>query len=91
MKTTKHSASFKVKDVEAIQKELDAFKFNFGYEPVLHRYSHGAIEIYTTEQTADNWQYVYRCDDIMELKGWLYGAVQAKAKMLDRPGMEAPE
>lgn len=77
IKTTKHSEKFKTGEADQLEKNLNAFIFNFS-EPIFHKYKHGAVEVYMTEQQTETGSYIQYCDNLDYLNGWLYGAVQAK-------------
>ena len=77
--------NFKVKDREYIERKLKAFCGNFDKGITIHKrvgYYKNDITylIYVgniTEEEIYFDDYVYRVDSIEELKGWLYGMVQA--------------
>lgn len=72
--------NFKVKDIEYIEKELKAFCSNFNKGITIFKqsknnyYIFSGVVCYGTLYSTD---YVYRVESLDELKGWLYGMVQA--------------
>ena len=76
--------NFKVKEVEFIEKELRAFCNNFDKGITLEKWqgmrkNDYCFYIYVGVIDKIKWEheYIYRVDTIEELKGWLYGMVQA--------------
>jgi len=75
MKIGKYSGKITVKEVEQLKMNLDAFKFQFGFEPVISKYNR-EFYVYLTEEREAEDDYIQRCKNIDYLNGWLYGAVQ---------------
>jgi len=76
--------NFKVRDKEYIERQLKAFCMNFEKGITIYKrvgYYKGDItyKIYigTDEDTIKMKDYIYMVDNLDELKGWLYGMVQA--------------
>ena len=76
MKIGTHSKKFTEDEQKQIQRNLSAFESNF-FEPIIHRYDSGAIEVYTNEDKKSSGEYLQYCDTLEYFNGWLYGAVQA--------------
>lgn len=76
MKMTKSSTKFKPDELEQINKYVSAFENNF-HEIIVHRYQHGAIEVYLNEKDLEEGAYVQYCDGLDYFMGWLNGAIQA--------------
>lgn len=81
MEMTKHSTKFTAEDLDKIKKFVPAFENNF-HEIILHRYQHGAVEVYLNEKDLENGSYIQYCDNADYLAGWLNGAIQAKNQMI---------
>jgi hypothetical protein len=64
------------KDKEKIKKNLDAYLENF--EPIIIKKYNKQFYVYPEGRE----EYVQFCENIDYLNGWLYGAVQAKCKMI---------
>lgn len=85
MKNNYNLINFKVKEREYIERELNAFCNNFNKGITIEKrvgYCKGDItyRIYTGIVDMENLfddEYIYRVDSLDELKGWLYGMVQA--------------
>lgn len=77
--------NFKVRDKEYIDRELKAFCGNFKegiiiYKRVGYYKSDITYRIYVgniKEEEISNDDYIYMVNNLDELKGWLYGMVQA--------------
>ena len=78
--------NFKVRDREYVEKELKAFCMNFEKGITIYKkngYYKNEISYFIyvgvlKEETQMYFhQYIYRVDTLDELKGWLYGMVQA--------------
>ena len=77
--------NFRVRDVEYIEKELTAFCGNFSRGITIDKhigYNKNDITYYIyfgviTKEQMYYHDYIYRVDSLDELKGWLYGMVQA--------------
>ncbi|MGL5460146.1 MAG: hypothetical protein ACRDBY_11075 [Cetobacterium sp.] len=63
---------------EKIKRELDAYKHNF--KDLLIIRNNGYFFIYEEGRE----EYMYCASSIQELKGWLYGAVQANNGIMTR-------
>ena len=73
---TKSSTKFRPDELEQIDRYVSAFENNF-HEIIVHRYQHGAIEVYLSEKEVENAEYVQYCDSLDYFMGWLNGAIQA--------------
>ena len=74
--------NFKVRDREYIEKELQAFCYNFDkgitlYKRVGYYKSDTRYYIYIGASDDLTRDYIYMVYNLDELKGWLYGMVQA--------------
>lgn len=62
---------------EKIEKNLNAYKENFGYiEIVKQKYDKG-FYVFTSKEKRERNEYTQYCYNIDYLNGWLYGCVQA--------------
>jgi hypothetical protein len=73
---------FKVRDMEEIETTLKAFCMNFNKGITIYKrvgYYKGDTRYYIYVGTSDilSRDYIYMVDNLEELKGWLYGMVQA--------------
>ena len=70
------------KEFSVIEPNLKAFSFNFEDELKILKFNK-RYYIFKDEEMNDQYSnYIYNADDISEVKGWLYGAVQAINKMI---------
>ena len=77
--------NFKVRDKEYIERQLKAFCMNFDkgitiYKRVGYYKNDITYRIYVgniKEEEISNDEYIYMVNNLDELKGWLYGMVQA--------------
>lgn len=67
------------KQMELIKDNLQAFENNFQEVAIIKEISGKGFYVYQDEKL-DN--YIQYCYDIHYLNGWLYGAVQAKCKVI---------
>ncbi|MBQ7141424.1 MAG: hypothetical protein IJO32_07990 [Bacilli bacterium] len=83
MKNNYTLINFEVKDKEYIERTLEAFCMNFKEGITIYKrvgYYKGDItyKIYIGNlNDTQSHEYIYQVDNIDELKGWLYGMVQA--------------
>ena len=85
MENNYNLVNFKVKDKEYIETTLKAFCMNFSRGITIYKkigYYKNDISYYIyfgkiTEEQMYFHEYIYRVDSLDELKGWLYGMVQA--------------
>lgn len=76
MKLSKYSYQLTEREAEKIQKNLDAFIFQFGIEPVIRKNKNKTYNIYLSTEAEESENYIQHCENIDYLNGWLYGAVQ---------------
>ena len=72
--------NFKVRDKEYIEKELKAFCGNFSKGITIFKQSRDNYYIFNgvvCYGTLYSENHIYRAESLDELKGWLYGMVQA--------------
>ena len=72
------------REKEKIERQLQAFCYNFNKGITIYKrigyYNDITYKIYIgniTEEELMNNEYIYQVESIEELKGWLYGMVQA--------------
>ncbi len=70
------------KEFSVIEPNLKAFNFNFEDELKILK-CNKRFYIFKEEEMNDQYSnYIYHAEDINEVKGWLYGAVQAVNRMI---------
>ena len=68
------------KELEKIQRNLKAFLFHFKPITIKKNTYNKCYFIYQEKEPDHN---IQMCESIQYLNGWLYGAVQAKCKIID--------
>lgn len=76
MKLSKYGYQPTEREAEKIRKNLDAFIFQFGIEPILRKNRDKTYNVYLSTEAEEKENYIQHCENIDYLNGWLYGAVQ---------------
>lgn len=84
MKLSKYSYQVTQKEADKIRKNLEAFIFQFGFEPILRKDKDKNFYIFLSAEAEEKDEYIQRCENIDYLNGWLYGAVQTICKSIQR-------
>lgn len=76
MKLAKYSYQVTQREADKIRKNLEAFVFQFGIDPILRKNRDKMFDIFLSVEAEEKNEYIQRCENIDYLNGWLYGAVQ---------------
>ncbi len=70
------------KEQQIIERNLKAFKFNFTDEIKILKFNKHYF-IFKAEEVDEQYSnYIYNSNNIENINGWLYGAVQVNCKMI---------